>query len=179
MTIYKVGTSAEDDRPIVDDAAWECQLGWDGQWKFFTGQIEWPEFRPPKLLSVHPRATDWDLYYFGIGLVSERARKLLVPYAKDYFEFLDASLNGKPYSFLRIKKLPPGVLNYDECEFDFLEDGMTPRSIRKCVFNHDRVPDSAFFCVHAGFSGPYTTGDAAKAIKRANLRGFELHDTEG
>src|SRR5262245_59882879 len=132
-TIYKVDPSCEEDRPIVDEAVWHSEHDWDEQWKFFTRQTEWPDYHAPKLLSIHPHAPDWDYYVYWIGLLPKRARGVLEPYAKEYFEFLDASLNGKPYFLLRIKRPLAGVLNYDECEFDFLDDGLTPRSIRKCV----------------------------------------------
>src|SRR5258708_7911722 len=100
-----VSVSCESGRPYVRD---EYLPGVKAVkiFRIATRQASAKGWTPPKLQSSnpHPRATEYDFYDGARGIVSARAREVLEPFAVDYFEFLDATLYGKPYFFLRIKK---------------------------------------------------------------------------
>src|SRR5579872_2202302 len=164
--VYWISGSSESTRPYVS-SDFACFPGSDEwkKWEFFAGLRSVKKYVAPKLNTgqPHPLATDYDFYdLIGKGLVSARAKEVLEPSANEYFEFLDASLYGKPYYLLRIKKTLGGVLDTRASEFD--EDEDVPGGIRfveKAVFITSRVPDPAFFCVQEGFDGPFGTDTVA------------------
>lgn len=180
--IYQVNFwSAEEERPEIDYGRPENTDGipWLRIGYVLEGERPAADYEPLRLIVDTPDALEWDTYLVAgtNGLFSKRAVDLVGPYMAEWFEFLEATINGAPYLFPRTL----GTLDCLDCEhsdvkrFDFPPHRIM--HIRRFAFFKDRIPEQALFRIpeHHGLLG---TEKLKTLIESAGLKGFYFENAE-
>jgi len=121
----------------------------------------------------------WDIHECGpFGMISAAAANVLASFLKTSFELLEVTVGTAPYYFLR-------GLDFVECldrkrsvlHF-FKSDPTSIKNVEKYVFRKKLIPRDSLFRIPEAPNEVFATDAAASAIRRSNLRGFQLTDAE-
>jgi hypothetical protein len=178
--IYLVGSSLEEDRPLIDFTLRENKRNaWLTVGEVLDGERSVSDYPGVELLVKRSDAPNWDFYSVPgtLGLFSERAIGLFIPYATRFFDPVGAELNGAPFFFLREKRALACLDRENSIVVPFASNPSRIMEIHKFVFHQERVTDPLLFRIPE-LRRLLATQSIKRIIDDKQLKGFSLIDTE-
>jgi hypothetical protein len=184
--VYYMCRSCEEYRPQIDLEK-DSLEGRDHDW---TEWMQYDEAFPIEVDTVvlrnlsfevdAPNALEWDWYSIGFwGMISQRAKDLLWPYARRHLRCFQTTLNGEPYYILHLDKrlaldcldVHKSKIEYFKCDPDDIKD------IKKYAFHLEKLCDPLIFHVLQARE-ILGTQSIKRMVEEADLKGFHFEDVE-
>jgi hypothetical protein len=124
-------------------------------------------------------AINWDCYSIGFwGMISQRAKDCLWPYARKHLRCFSTSLNGMPYYILHSdERLALDCLDREHSEIELFKCSGRVMQVRRFAFRPGLISDPLIF--HVPESGGLLCTESIKAlIESTGLKGFLFWDAE-
>jgi hypothetical protein len=184
--IYYICPSSEQGRPQIDlesDSLAGIIHDWT-EWNYFHDDFpidsEVVVLRNLSFKVDREDALNWDWYSIGFwGMISQRAKDLLWPYAGKHLRCLQTTLNGEPYYILHLDKrlaldcldLQKSKIEYFKCDPDDIKD------IKKYTFQLEMLCDPLVFHVPQARE-ILGTQSIKRMVEETDLKGFHFEDVE-
>lgn len=170
--VHKFSSSLEDERPEIDFRMKCNQYDWTDFNRIMDGDLGVQFYSPVQFTIGHSDALLWDFYSVAgtLGLISDRAVRLIGESAFRNFDLLIAHINTAPYYFMR-PAFCPNYLDIEKSEvrrFPHAPYGVM--RIIKHAFKKNIIPEHLVFCIPEG--GSYCTSSVVAAIGRHEIRGI-------
>jgi hypothetical protein len=177
----KFWTQSEE-RPWIDFELPENQptISWLDIGRILNGEAVASQYSLVRLVVNEKDANEWHTYEVAgtYGLLSKTAVNLIGHNMTQWFEFLDAQINGLPFYFLRKKNCLSCLDRQNSLIVPFPGQPSSVMRIDRYRFFKDQVPDPAIFCIPEIRWHLFATDSIRRIIHSSNLKGFYLTDVE-
>lgn len=177
--VYLLVTSTEEERPYIDFEMSDERQSLD--WSILEDRAPKVD-NPTEMLRLYQPESDlWDFYLAApYGMVSERARKVLEPFATGHFEFVEGRLCDTPYYFL-LRTTPLNCFDRANAKVvPFASDpsGIRIMKVNRFAFFKERIQDPLLFWTEETGAQLLATQSIKTLVETTGLRGFRFLDTD-
>lgn len=185
VLVYRMWPCEDEGRPEIDlerDSLEGIDHDWTEWNKFdndFPIESEVVPLHNLKFEIDRADAIDWDWYAIGFwGMISQRAKDCLWPYARKHLRCLSTSLNGMPYYILHSdERLALDCLDRERSELELFKCSGRVMRVRRFTFRPGLIADPLIF--HVSESGCLLCTESIKTlIENTGLKGFQFLDAE-